>query len=160
MRALHGRGRWGRVGAALWSTRRGRSGPTRASDRRSAAGTVAPGQLAVTRTRGGSVLGSDLRESYVRTWSFLPCPARPGSCGNSTPSRPSPGCACPAGHCMGLCALEATLGCIHCVAIEGYPHHQTLRTPPFRLTKGDWTLPLTFPLACHKIAKRVGYNNF
>lgn len=98
-------------------------------------------------------------ESHVRAWSFLPCPARPGSCGNSSPGR---GALAPRATAVGLCALEATLGSIQCVAVEGYPPHQTPYTspPPCGLSKGDWKLPLTFPLACHKIAKRDGCNNF
>lgn len=99
-------------------------------------------------------------ESHVGAWSFLPCATRPGSCGNSSPRRPPPGCACPAGHYRGSLCLG---GDSRLHPVRGYRGLSTPSyslQPPFGLTKGDWKLPLTFRLACHKIAKRVGCNNF
>lgn len=99
-------------------------------------------------------------ESLVLAWSFLPCPARPGSCGNSSPGRPPPGCACPAGHCCGSQCLGGDSRLHPVRGCRGLSHPTRLPTPHLGLTKGDWKLPLTFRLACHKIAKRIGCNSF
>lgn len=99
-------------------------------------------------------------ESHVGAWSFLPCAARPGSCGNSS-GRPPPECALLHGPAtaVGLCLdggshLHPVRGC------RGSSTPSDSRQPPFKLSKGDWKLLLTFPLTCHKIAKRVRCNNF